>query len=365
MLIFIKNFYNPNMLGKKLTRVLIIPTILMLSLFTSCDGMNAYFDGNKNTINTSEKSFYIKTGTTLDELVQQLIDENIVGDKETFLSVAEYKNITDDKIGAGKYNISKNTNIKTLINGFTLNRLGNGNKEVEVQVTFNNCQDINDIASKVSKQIEMDSAHFVNYILSDSILNKYGFSQERIIALFLPNTYNFYWDTDETAFVKKMAKQFKNFWTPSRLEKLKNQGLKSQSDAVTLASIVYKEQDKFPEEWKTIAGLYLNRIEDNWLLQSDPTFRYCWGDELNGVQRLTYEHRAIDCPYNTYKYPGLPPGPICVPPAEVVDAVLNAEDNDYFYMCAKPDGKGLHNFARTNAEHNRNAKIFQNWLNNR
>lgn len=350
---------------KKFARVLILPSVLFLSFITSCDGIDAYFDGSKNTINTSEASFYVETGITLDELAEQLVDENIIENKESFLSVAEYKDITDDKIGAGKYLISKNTEIKTLINGFTLNRLGNGNKEVEVQVIFNNCQDLKDIASRVSKQIELDSAAFVNYILSDSILNKYGFSEERIIALFLPNTYNFYWDTDETEFVSRMASQFKKFWTPSRLEKLKKQGLDSQSDAVTLASIVYKEQDKFPEEWETIAGLYLNRIENNWKLQSDPTFRYCWGDKLDGVQRLTYEHRDIDCPYNTYIYAGLPPGPICVPPAEVVDAVLNAEDNDYFYMCAKPDGNGLHNFARTNAEHNRNAKKFQNWLNNR
>lgn len=353
------------MQNKKFARLLVFSLLSILSFMTSCDGIGAYFDGSKNTVNTKEESFYVQTGTTLDELAEQLINENIIDDKEAFLSVAEYKNITDDKIGAGKYKISKSTELKTLINGFTLNRLGNGNKEVEVQVTFNNCQDIKDIASKVSKQIEMDSSTFVNYILSDSILNKYGFSEERIIALFLPNTYNFYWDTDKTEFVSKMASQFKKFWTPSRIEKLKKQGLNSQSDAVTLASIVYKEQDKFPKEWKTIAGLYLNRIENNWKLQSDPTFRYCWGDKLDGVQRLTYEHRDIDCPYNTYKYAGLPPGPICVPPAEVVDAVLNAEDNDYFYMCAKPDGNGLHNFARTNAEHNRNAKKFQNWLNNR
>lgn len=352
--------------NKKFSVTLILPLFLLLStLFSSCDGLNAYFDGNKSTINTSQKSIYVSSGTTLSELVQQLIDEKIIEDKESFMSVAEYKNITDDKIGAGKYDISKNTEIKTLINGFTSNRLGNGNKEVEVQVTFNNCQDINDIASKVSSQIEMDSAAFVNYILSDSVLNKYGFSKERIIALFLPNTYNFYWDTDEKQFVDKMASQFKRFWTPERLEKLKKQGLNSQSDAVTLASIVYKEQDKYPEEWKTIAGLYLNRLENNWKLQSDPTFRFCWGDELDGVERLTYLHRDIDCPYNTYKYEGLPPGPICVPPAEVVDAVLNAEDNDYFFMCAKPKGDGLHNFARTNAEHVRNARKFQNWLNNR
>lgn len=337
----------------------------VLALLSSCDGINAYFNGSEKTINDKKTTIYVKTGTTLDELTNLLIDKKIIDDKEAFLSVASYKNFTNESIGAGKYEIEGGTAYKTLINGFTLNRLGNGNQEVEVEVTFNNCQDIKDVAGKVSKQIEMDSSAFVQYILSDGILNKYGFTKERIIALFLPNTYRFYWDTDEADFVKKMASQFKLFWTPERIAKLKKQGLHSQSDAVTLASIVYKEQDKYPQEWKTIAGLYLNRIENNWKLQSDPTFRFCWGEELDGVQRLTYEHRDIDCPYNTYKYEGLPPGPICVPPSEVVDAVLNAEDNGYFFMCAKPDGDGLHNFAKTNAEHSRNARKFQNWLNNR
>lgn len=336
-----------------------------LALFSSCDGINAYFDGSEKTLNKEKQAFYIQSGTTLDELVDQLIQEEFIDDRAAFISVADYKNFKDEKIGAGKYEIESQTNYKTLINGFTRNRLGNGNQEVEVKVIFNNCQDIKDIAGKVSKQIEMDSSDFVNYMLSDSILDKYGFTEARIISLFLPNTYRFYWDTDEKEFVKKMAGQFKKFWTSERMAKLKKQGLNSQSDAVTLASIVYKEQDKYPEEWKTIAGLYLNRIRNNWKLQSDPTFRFCWGKELDGVERLTYKHREKDCPYNTYIYAGLPPGPICVPPSEVVDAVLNAENNDYFYMCAKPDGDGLHNFAKTNAEHNRNAEKFQNWLNNR
>ncbi|MDX1653223.1 MAG: endolytic transglycosylase MltG [Brumimicrobium sp.] len=338
---------------------------IALLMLASCDSIDAYFSGKEKTQNAEEKTIYIPTGTDLDQLTDLLIDKNIIEGKDDFLAVAEYKEFTSQKIGAGKYVIAPNTELKTLINGFTLNRLGNGNQEKEVEITFNNCRHIYDIAGKVSRQIEMDSTSFVNYILSDSILSKYGFSEERIAALFLPNTYRAYWDTDEQEFVQLMAAAFKNFWNPERLQKLKNKGLKGQSDAVTLASVVYKEQDKYPEEWPIIAGLYLNRLEKNMLLQSDPTFRYCWGDKLDGVQRLTYAHRDIDCPYNTYKYAGLPPGPICVPPSQVVDAVLNADENDYLFMCAKPQGDGLHNFAVTLSQHNKNAQAFQQWMNQR
>ncbi|RYM30814.1 endolytic transglycosylase MltG [Brumimicrobium glaciale] len=347
---------------RKLNYLWILAFLLLLN---SCTSIDAYFGGKKKSLNQKEADFYIPTGTDIEELKNLLVLNKIIDDADAFQAVLDYKEFENKKVGAGKYNIAPNTEYKTLINGFTLNSLGNGNQEVEVEVTFNNCLHIRDIAGKVSTQIEIDSATFINYILSDSILNKFGFNEATIGALFLPNTYRFYWDTDHVQFVEKMASEFKKFWTPDRLAKLKQVGLSSQSDAVTLASIVFKEQDKYPEEWKTIAGLYLNRIRKGWKLQSDPTFKFCWGDELKGVERLTYEHRDRDCPYNTYIYAGLPPGPIFIPPADVVDAVLNAENNDYMYMCAKPKGDGLHNFAKSLAQHNRNAAEFQQWIRNR
>jgi len=339
--------------------------IAFLIILNSCTSINAYLGGNKKTLNQVATDFYIPTSTTIEELKELLLENELIDDEKGFQAVLDYKEFKDGMVGPGKYIITPKTDYKTLINGFTLNSIGNGNKEVEVQVTFNNCKDIRHIAGKVASQIEMDSTAFMNYILSDSILNKYGFNEAKIGALFLPNTYRFYWDTDHIGFVERMANEFKKFWTPERMAKLQHVGLKSQSDAVTLASIVFKEQDKYPEEWKTIAGLYLNRVRKGWKLQSDPTFRFCWGDELDGVERLTYLHRDRDCPYNTYIYAGLPPGPIFIPPAEVVDAVLNAENNDYMYMCAKPKGDGLHNFAKSLAQHNRNAAEFQQWIRTR
>jgi UPF0755 protein len=119
---------------------------------------------------------------------------------------------------------------------------------------------------------------------------------------------------------------------------------------------------KHATEWPIIAGLYLNRIKKGMKLQSDPTFKFCWGDELKGVQRLTYEHRDRDCPYNTYKYSGLPPGPICIPPTQCVDAVLNREKNDYIFMMAKADHSGLHDFTINYSDHSRLAAIYSKWL---
>lgn len=342
-------------------------TLLSFSLLTltSCTGINAYFGGDNETLNENQVDFYISSNSTVNAVIDSLIHHKIIDNKDDFQAVIDYKELKDNQFGAGKYNINPNTKYKTLINGFTTNRLGNGNREVEVDITFNSCKDIRDIAGKVSAQIEMDSTEFINYILSDSILQKYGFSKARMRAMFIPNTYRFYWDTDHVQFVKSMANEFKKFWSPKRIEKLSKSNLKTQSDVVTLASIVYKEQSNQKQEWRTIAGLYLNRLRLGIRLQSDPTFRYCWGDVLDGVETLTYEHRDRDCPYNTYIYAGLPPGPICIPPSQVVDAVLNAENNDYLYMCAKPDGNGLHNFARTLRQHNRNAIAYRAWDRNR
>lgn len=350
-------------MGVKILKPVLL--IILISTLISCDALQAFLGSKKQTYNSQEQFLYIPSSVlSIEDLTALFLAENLIslGNKRDFLAVLNYKEFTADKIGHGKYKIAPNTDFKTLINSITINKLGNGNQELEVEVTFNNCKDVYAIAGKVSKQIEMDSTQFINYLLSDSILRKYGFTEARIGSLFLPNTYRFYWDTDEQQFIERMAEEFRKFWTDERKAKIAEVGLKSQSDVVTLASIVYQEQNRQSSEWQTIAGLYLNRIRIGMKLQSDPTFRFCWGNQLDGVQRLTFEHRAIDCPYNTYLYAGLPPGPIYIPPASVIDAVLNASKNNYLYMCAQPDYSGLHNFASNLAEHNRNAKIYQSWL---
>ena len=334
--------------------------IILLIVFSS--KISLFLDGRKSTLNSESKEFFFNSKDGAKGLADQLVEENLIDNKEALLSVAEYKKLDTKKLASGKYIIEAGTSYRALLNGFTLNSNGNGNAEVEVDVTFNNCKDIYQLAGKVSNCLMLDSTALVGLIENGSTLEKYDFTLAQIPSLFLPNTYKMYYDTDEEQFISRMAKEFKNFWTSERMAKIKKIGLNSPSQVVTLASIVYSEQSQNPEEWPIIAGLYLNRVNQGIKLQSDPTFKFCWGDQLVGVQRLLNIHREIDCPYNTYRINGLPPGPICIPATAVVDAVLNRADVNYIFMCAKPDYTGKHNFAVSGSDHTKNATIFQNWL---
>lgn len=306
-----------------------------------------------------EKTIFISSEADLNAIGDQLQSEGIVA-KDTFLSYSEKLEFTNDKVEAGKYVIKGGIKIKELVYA-----LKNGNQEVkDTRITFNNCRTIHEMASKVAPDIEADSAEIVDYILTAEVIDQYGFKIETIGAMFLPDTYEVgEWDMNAEEFVSFMAEQYKAFWGENgRKEKLENLNLQ-QSEVATLASILEAEQGLVSDEWPTIAGLYLNRVRDNWLLQSDPTAKFCWGDSLRGVQRLLDVHMQIDCPYNTYKYPGLPPGPIRIPSKKAIDAVLNAEDHNYYYMCAAPNNSGLHNFAETYSQHLANARAWWQYAN--
>lgn len=337
--------------------VLIVAGGLLLypkwSLFTS---------SRITSINSKTQTFFIDQPLQLDELADKLKSEGLIDDPEAFIKVGQFKGITELNIALGKYVVEPSTQYRTLLNGFKLNSAGNGNAEVEVEVTFNDCRDIQELAGKVSASLLLDSADLSDILDDPKVMKRYGFSAEQFPAMFLPNTYRMYYDTDGEEFLERMAEEFKKFWTDERLAKLGKVGLNSPSQAVTLASIVYSEQSRHADEWPIIAGLYLNRLNKGIKLQSDPTFKFCWGRELDNVQRLLNVHREIDCPYNTYRINGLPPGPICIPPSGVVDAVLNRAEVDYIFMCAKPDYSGKHNFAVSGDDHARNAEIFQKWL---
>lgn len=324
--------------------------------------LQVYWSGMTVTSNKGVQSLLLKEPLSGEELASVLVAQNIIDRPEDFIRVAKYKQLSKERIAAGMYEISPRTSYRTLLNGFTKNAAGNGNAEVEVTLTFNNCKTLQQMAGKVSKCIAVDSASLMAFLMNGSTLEKYGFTWEQFPAMFIPNTYKIYYDTDAEAFTQRMAQEFKLFWTQDRTAKLKSLGLTSPSELTTLASIVYAEQSRIAEEWPTIAGLYLNRIRTGMKLQSDPTFKFCWGDKLEGVQRLLAVHRSIVCPYNTYLVKGLPPGPINLPEAIVLEAVLGAPKVNYLFMCAKPDYSGRHNFAVSGTEHLENARVFQNWL---
>jgi len=341
---------------------LIILLIVAVVGYIKRDAILSLFAFEAKTINSSEKKILINSNPTLSALVSKLIEEGVLEDDKLFRTYVSKNGVDTTNFAAGKYIILSGTKISTLVNGFLKNEEGHGNAEVKVNVVFNRCNTIEDIGGAISKCIMADSASIVETIQSDEILKKYDFTVEQIPALFLPASYEMYFDTDAKGFVSFMADRFKEFWTAERYAKLKTIGLSSPSQAVTIASIVYSEQSRNTEEWPIIAKLYLNRVNQGMKLQSDPTFKFCWGDRLEGVERLLNKHKKIDCPYNTYLYAGLPPGPICIPPSEVIDAVLNPADVNYIFMCGKPGGNG-HNFAVTNAQHERNVAEYRVWLN--
>jgi UPF0755 protein len=225
----------------------------------------------------------------------------------------------------------------------------------EVAVDFHSIRTKDELAERVSKQIEASKDSLLDLLNDDQYMSKFGLNSENALVLFLPNTYKMFWNTGADKFIKRMAKEYKKFWTAERKEKAKKQGL-SQSEVSVLASIVMAEQSKRTEEWPIIAGLYLNRLRTGMPLQSDPTAVYASGDFT--IKRVTHDILAINSPYNTYKNTGLPPGPIYLPAQGAIDAVLNAQKHNYFYMCASGDGSFKHNFASTLKEHNQNAQLY-------
>ena len=321
-----------------------------------------FLTGSNRTSNTSEVKIIIPDGLSTDSLAGFLVSKNILDDKKGFVRQMEKLQLSASDLDGGKYAVLSGTKVNDFIDGMRRMENGHGKNELKVKVVFNRCRFIEDIGKNISLCIEADSASIVDYIKSPKALRQYNFTQEQIPALFIPKEYEMYYDTDAEEFVSIMAEEFKKFWTEERKQKVRDIGLKFPSQAVTLASIVYSEQSRVKEEWPIIARLYLNRVNIGMKLQSDPTFKFCWGTKLDKEQRLTGIHRAIACKYNTYQIQGLPPGPICLVNEEVLDAVLNPDKNNYLFMCAQTNYTGKHDFTASDVQHMKNAAIYQKWL---
>lgn len=301
-----------------------------------------------------EGYFHIPTGSTFDEVADLLQKEGIITSRESFEWLSEQLNYTKN-VKAGRYLLRTGMNNKDLISLFRSGR------QTPVKVTFNNIRLREELAGKVGGLLELDSAELMDVMDDPNFTETYGLEPETFPTIFLPNTYEFYWNTSSTEFVDKMAKEYKKFWTDERKAKAKKLGL-SQSEVSILASIVQKETN-FRAEQPVVAGVYLNRLRIGMPLQADPTLVFANRDFE--ARRILHKHKEIDSPYNTYKYKGLPPGPICLPDQKAIDAVLSAETHTYIYFCAKADGSGRHAFATTYAEQMANARAFQRYLNKR
>ena len=217
-----------------------------------------------------------------------------------------------------------------------------------------------DIARKIGNQMLVDSAEVVAALSDDALLSKYGFNSRNVFSLFIPDTYEMYWTASVEDILQKQKDAYDAYWTQDNLAKAKKQGLTKEEVSI-LASIV-KGETNYEPEMPAVAGVYLNRLKKGMLLQADPTVAFCFDYEPN---RILLRHLEVESPYNTYKYHGLPPGPIAVPTKACLDAVLNPDPHNYLYFCANADFSGTHAFASTLSEHMRNARAFQAELNRR
>ncbi len=231
--------------------------------------------------------------------------------------------------------------------------------QTPVRITFNNIRTNGDLAKRLSAQLMIDSIEVVSALNDSEIMANFDFTRENALSLFIPNTYEVYWNTSVEDLFAYMHKEYQKFWNEERLHKAAGLGL-TPSEVSILASIVDEETNYAPEK-PVVAGLYLNRLKRGMPLQADPTIKFAW--QNFALKRILLKHLEIDSPYNTYKYGGLPPGLIRMPSAQGIDAVLNYEHHNYLYMCAKEDFSGAHRFAVTLAEHNRNAARYQRALN--
>lgn len=303
-------------------------------------------------VDQDDRLFAIYEGTTYKMLQEQLYEQRIVNDLVSFSFLAKVKNF-DEEIKPGMYLLKKNMSNTAAIN---LLRAG---LQTPVKLTFNSARKIEELAPKLSYSLQMDSAALAPLLLSDSVAQAYGFDAHTFISMFLPNTYEVYWTISPRELLDRMKREYDKYWNEARLAKARAIGLEP-TEVATLASIVDAETNKM-DEAPTIAGVYLNRMKQGYKLQADPTLVYAIGDF--SIRRILNKDKDFESPYNTYKYRGLPPGPINLPSIAALEAVLNREDHRYLYFCAKDDFSGYHAFAKTLVEHNINARKFQNALN--
>lgn len=295
------------------------------------------------TADGKDVSLYIPTNADYQYVKNELISLNVLKSKNAFDWLAKRSNY-DENVHPGRYILTDGMTNQQLIN---MLRMG---YQTPVKVVFNNMRTVEQLAGRISDQIEADSV---------SIINEINNNPDVDATTFIPNTYEFYWNTDADDFVDKMIVEHKRFWNETRMQKAKDIRLTPRQVSI-LASIVDKETTK-TSEMPRIAGVYLNRINKRWPLQADPTLVFALGDY--NIRRVLDVHKNIDSPYNTYKFAGLPPGPICIPSIAAIDAVLNAEKHNYYYFCAKDDLSGYHVFAKNITEHNRNAEKYRKALN--
>ena len=309
---------------------------------------------DNTAFNNNEAYIYINSDATYDTVRNDL--EPILKDIEKFDALAERKQYKVN-IKPGKYVIKKGMTNNDIINSIRSNN-------IPVTVAFNNQPALDVLAGRISNQIEADSLDLLNAMNDTVFLQQNGFSKATALGMYIPNSYEFFWNTSAEEFRDRMLKEYNRFWTDSRIAKAKDLGL-NRDEVMALASIVYEESKQKPEQPR-IAGVYINRLKNNWTLDADPTLKFAAYKlpkyQNTIIKRVLNVHKEIDSPYNTYKNIGLPPGLIAMPDISAIDAVLNYEKHSYFFFVADAKKPGYHKFSESISQHNQYAREYHRYL---
>lgn len=335
---------------KKFIVAMVIILIIALG-FTALNYYLKYFGPN---VTGNREYLYIRTGATFNDVFDTIKKDDIVKDSTTFYWAAQNMNYAD-RVKPGRYHLKEGMSNRRLIN-----MLASGTQE-PVTLSFHNLRLKEQFAGFVSKKIEPDSLAILKLLDSASFVQQYGFTTDNVYTMFIPNTYQIYWNTSAEKFFRRMYANYEKFWTPERKQQATDIGL-DPIKVTILASIVDGEA-LHDDEMPTIAGLYMNRLKKGMKLESDPTIIFAEYDFT--IHRVLSKYLTVNSPYNTYVHTGLPPGPIMMPSVNAIKSVLNYQHNDYIYMCAKEDFSGYHNFATNVADHLANARRYQEALNER
>lgn len=302
----------------------------------------------------NEVAVFIPTGASFTD-VEALVKPYIT-DMDRFETTAEKKKYPEN-VKAGKFILTKDMSSNDIINALR--------QPVTIDIAFNNQETLQRAVGRIAQQIEPDSLQLLKAFTDKAFLDENGFTEDNVLSIFIPNTYEFYWNTTATKVRDKLVKEYRRFWTPERLAKAEALGL-TPLQVSALAAIVHKETVK-TDERPRVAGVYLNRLNKGMKLEADPTVIYSikkqTGDFDQVIKRVFFKDLVIDSPYNTYKYEGLPPGPIAMPDITALDAVLNPEKHNYIYFCASVTNFGYHEFAVTAAQHEVNRQKYVAWVN--
>ncbi len=345
--------FTPMQLEKRKKILLVgLISVSVLSISMTFYFYQVFFSPNALIDQEEPYLLEIPTNAVYPQVASQLYEQRVINDALSFGFVAKVLGYQED-VKPGLYRINPKMSNLDLVHMLRSGR------QTPVQVTFNTIRTKDDLAEKITAKLEVSQEQFLALVQDSVYIRSFDFEEETILSMFIPNTYEFWWNTSATELFDRMHQEYQKFWTEERKQKAAALGL-SQKEVSTLASIVQAESQKADERPK-IAGVYLNRLRMGMALQADPTLVFAAGDFT--IKRVTAKQIAIDSPYNTYKYTGLPPGPINLPDINSLDAVLNAERHDYVYFCAKEDFSGYHSFAVSYNEHLINARRYQKALN--